>query len=416
MAGPARAPHACSGDPTGGSESSPGAWREQQLLDERRLFFVACTRASAALLITAVRSTVEDGPTPSPFVALAAGDDGVTEVHGRPHRPLTPVGVVAGLRQALADPQSSPAMRDAVWQRLQALSRTEDSRGQEIFPWARASRWWGHREWTVNETPWYDPSEPLPVSASGVQGYVQCPRRWFFEKRVRTAAPASTSVAFGNLLHLCAQAIAAGDLEPDEDRVNEVLDGVWHAVGYEPGWQARYERTQALAATRRLLTWMRNTPGEFVGAEVPFDTCLELPSGETLRVVGKADRVDREAGQLVITDFKTGKTVTKAEAASHIQMGLYRWVAELGGLGEQGRAVAQLLFLRHDPPRGQQQPGAKILRQETEDVPEWVGPILESTVAGIRAELAHARPGPWCRTCVVATSCPADPRGGEVRP
>ena len=402
----------------GGSEGdqSSGSWRERQLLDERRLFFVACTRASEALLITAVRSTVEDGPMPSSFVALAAGETGVTDVPGRPHRPLTPVGVVAGLRQVVADPQSSPALRAAVWQRLQALSGTRDSRGHEIFPWADAGRWWGQREWTLNQTPWFDPSEPLPISASGVQSYVQCPRRWFFEKRVRTTGPASAGVAFGNLLHLCAQAIAAGDLEPDEDRVNEVLDGVWHAVGYEPGWQARYERTQALEATRRLLTWLRRTPGEFVGAEVAFDSRLDLPSGEALRVIGKADRVDREGEQLVITDFKTGKTVTKAEAASHIQMGLYRWVAELGALGEPGRAVAQLLFLRHDPPRTQQLPGAKVMRQEGDDVSEWLGPILESTVAGIRGEFAQARPGPWCRTCVVSTSCPADPRGGEVRP
>jgi RecB family exonuclease len=402
----------------GGSEGdqSSGSWRERQLLDERRLFFVACTRASEALLITAVRSTVEDGPMPSSFVALAAGETGVTDVPGRPHRPLTPVGVVAGLRQVVADPQSSPALRAAVWQRLQALSGTRDSRGHEIFPWADAGRWWGQREWTLNQTPWFDPSEPLPISASGVQSYVQCPRRWFFEKRVRTTGPASAGVAFGNLLHLCAQAIAAGDLEPDEDRVNEVLDGVWHAVGYEPGWQARYERTQALEATRRLLTWLRRTPGEFVGAEVAFDSRLDLPSGEALRVIGKADRVDREGEQLVITDFKTGKTVTKAEAASHIQMGLYRWVAELGALGEPGRAVAQLLFLRHDPPRTQQLPGAKVMRQEGDVVSEWLGPILESTVAGIRGEFAQARPGPWCRTCVVATSCPADPRGGEVRP
>ena len=44
------------------------------MLEERRLFFVACARASQALLITAVRSTTEDGPAPSAFVTLAAGD------------------------------------------------------------------------------------------------------------------------------------------------------------------------------------------------------------------------------------------------------------------------------------------------------------------------------------------------------
>jgi len=399
-----------------GEQPQGAASREEQMLEERRLFFVACTRASQALLITAVRSTTEDGPAPSAFVTLAAGDKPLEEVSGRPRRPLTPVGVVAGLRQVLVDPQSSPAMRHAVWRRLQDLADTTDSRGLRMFPWADPRTWWGHRTWTSNDTPWYDADAALPMSASAVQSYLQCPRRWFLERRVRASDTASTSLAFGNILHLCAQAIAAGDLEADAQRIREVLDGVWHAVGYEPGWQARYEREQAQQATERLLTWMRNTPGEFVGAEVPFDAELVLPSGEALRAVGKVDRLDRDGDELVITDFKTGRPSTGAEVASHVQLGLYRWVAELGGLGSQGQAVAQLLFLRKDPPRSQPEDGAKVMRQETPDVPEWLGPVLESVAAGIRAELAVARPGSGCRTCVVASSCPADPQGAEVRP
>lgn len=397
-------------------DPTPAAWREQQMLDERRLFFVACTRACRALLITSVNSSSQDGPAPSPFVALAAGDDEIVEVTGRPHRPLTPVGVVAGLRQALTDRDSSPAMREAVWQRLQDLGKASDSRGHPMFPWADPRRWWGHRQWTVADAAWYDPQSPLTISASGVQSYVQCPRRWFLERRAGASQAASTPLVFGNILHLCAQAIAAGDLAPDADQVAEVLDSVWHAVGYEPGWQTRFEREQARQATTRLLTWMRNTPGEYVAAEVAFDTALDLPSGESLRLVGKADRIDRDGEQLVITDFKTGKPPTKADVASHIQLGLYRWVAELGGLGQTGQAVAQLLFLRRDPPRGQQEPGAKVMRQQSPDLPEWLGPILESVASGIRAELAVARPGAACRTCVVASSCPADARGAEVRP
>lgn len=398
------------------SGTPPTGWREQQLLEERRLFFVACTRASQAVLVCAVQSATEEGPTPSTFMSLAAGDGPVVAVQGRPHRPLTPVGVVAGLRQELDDPETSPAMRRAVWDRLQRLAACKDTRDLSIFPWADPHRWWGHRQWTQNQSPWFDPSQPLTLSASGVQSYVQCPRRWFFEKRVRASETASTRLAFGNILHLCAQAVAAGDLAPNEEDVAEVLDGVWHAVGYEPGWQARYEREQARQATERLLTWMRNTPGEFVGAEVPFDAEFPLDCGETIRVVGKADRVDLVDEQLVITDFKTGKTVTRAQVAEHIQLGLYRWVAELGALGASGQSVAQLLFLRHDPPQKQPETGAKLMRQDTADVREWLGPVLDAAAAGIRAELAVARPGPGCRNCVVATSCPADPRGQEVHP
>lgn len=391
-------------------------WREQQALEERRLFFVACTRASRALLVTAVDSSADDGPTASPYVTLAAGDLNIVTVPGRPHRPLTPTGVVAGLRQILDDPGTSPELRVAVWQRLLDLSQVSDARGLPIFPWADPRTWWGYRHWTQNPRPWFDADAPLPVSASTVDSYVQCPRRWFLEKRVRASQTATTSLAFGNLLHLCAQAIASGDLTPDAAAVAEVLDTVWHSVGYEPGWQAAYEREQAQQATQRLLAWMARLPGDFVGAEIEFDAELALPSGEALQVRGKADRVDAVDGQIVITDFKTGKTTpTKAEVAEHIQLGLYRWVADMGALGVDGQAVAQLLYLRQDPPRTQSEPGARVMRQDAADL-SWLTPVLEAAVAGLRAELAVARPGPGCRTCPVADSCPADPRGAQVRP
>ena len=395
--------------------TADAGWREQRMLEERRLFFVACTRASLALLVTAVDSSADDGPTPSTYLGLAAGNSPVVSVPGRPGRPLTPVGVVAGLRQILVDPQSSPALRASVWERIQGLREVTDARGQHVFPWADPQTWWGHRTWTQNPTPWFDPDSPLPMSASGIDAYVKCPRRWFLEKRAAATQTASTRLAFGNLLHLCAQAIAAGDLPPEEAEVQRVLDSVWHAVGYEPGWQSRFERDQAQQATVRLLTWLRQTPGEFLGAEIEFSQEVDLPSGESLRVNGTVDRLDRVAGQVMITDFKTGKKITKEAAAGHIQMGLYRWVAELGGLGEAGRAVAQLLFLRDDPPRGQREPGARVMRQDAPDL-GWLPEILDAAAAGVRAEIAVARPADGCRTCPMADSCPADPRGAEVRP
>jgi RecB family exonuclease len=391
-------------------------WRERQMLEERRLFFVACTRASRALLVCAERSSVEDGPQPSPFVAHAAGPQPVVEVAGRPGRPLTPTGVVAGLRQILSDPASSPALRRAVWERLQALSSRTDEKGREVFPWAAPQNWWGHREYTRNERPWYPPEEPLPLSASAVESYVRCPRRWFLERRVKAGEVASTRMAFGTLLHLCAEAVATGGLDADEQQIAGVLDQVWTAVGYEPGWQERFEREQAQQATRRLLTWMKNTPGEFVAAESEFTVPVTLDGEETVRLTGSADRIDRVGTQLVITDVKTGRSITAKAAAEHVQLGLYRWAAELGALGIPGEAVAQLLYIREDPPAKQSELGARVLRQDAAGVAQWVVPLLESAAAGIRGQSAPARPGDHCRQCALISSCPARPEGQEVRP
>jgi superfamily I DNA/RNA helicase/RecB family exonuclease len=396
--------------------SGGGDWREQQMLEERRLFFVACTRASEALVVTAANSSAEDGPKPSSFVALAAGSVNPVLVPGRPRRPLTPVGVVAGLRQVLLDPHASPAVKQAVYQRLLDLAQRTDASGRRVFPWADPQRWWGQRAWTVSERPWYPPDLPLTLSASAVEAYVQCPRRWFLERRAKASEAASTKMAFGTLVHLCAEAVASGQLQPDEQQIADLLDEVWEGIGYAPGWQDRYEREEAQKATRRLLTWMKHTPGEFLAAEVPFTAQIDLDDQETVTITGKADRLDEVDGQLVITDFKTGKPTTVKAGQEHIQLGLYRWAAQLGALGVPRQAIAQLLYVRHDPPARQASVGARVIEQTTADVPDWLGPVLEVAASGIRAEVAPARPGTQCRTCVVCSSCPADQQGTEVRP
>lgn len=395
----------------------PQGFREEQMLEERRLFYVACTRASRGLLITAASSDAEDGPSPSAFVTLAAGEAEPERVPGRPLRPLTPVGVVARLRSLAQDSSVSAAMRSAARSRLETLSTVADEHQRPIFPWADSRRWWGHRDWTDSGTAWFDPDEPLRLSASSVEQYVDCPRKWFLDRHVRASATSTTKMAFGNLLHLCAQAVANGNLDDDEEQIGEVLDSVWHAVGYEPGWQSRYEREEARLATKRLLAWLRNSGGEYVDAEKRFEVQLTLDGDETVIARGVADRIDRVSGQLLITDYKTGSTKPSgAEVAQHIQLGLYRWAAELGALGESGRAIAQLLYLRHDPPVRQPEHGAKLYVQDAPDVQDWLSPVIASTAAGIRAESAVARPGSACRTCHLATSCPAQAAGMEVRP
>jgi RecB family exonuclease len=161
---------------------------------------------------------------------------------------------------------------------------------------------------------------------------------------------------------------------------------------------------------------MKNTPGLLVGAEQQFCWSVDLEGDESVTVTGTADRVDRHDGRLVITDFKTGRPITRAAAAEHIQLGLYRWVAEMGALGVPGPAVAQLLYVRHDPPAKESQTGARLLQQDTPDVGAMVQPVLEAVAAGLRAEVVPARPGPHCRTCPFTVSCPARPEGAQVAP
>ncbi|MET3962537.1 superfamily I DNA/RNA helicase [Marmoricola sp. OAE513] len=92
--------------PYGSAVLLPPVTPQHLLAEERRLFYVACTRARRRLIVTAVASPDDDGDQPSRF--LEELDLTVLPVVGRPERPLSLAGLVAELRRTVADPVHDP--------------------------------------------------------------------------------------------------------------------------------------------------------------------------------------------------------------------------------------------------------------------------------------------------------------------
>ncbi len=99
------------------SELPPTAAR---IAEERRLFYVACTRARHRLVVTAVAGTEGEGDQPSRFLAELGVP--VRANPGRPRRPLTFAALVAELRRTATDPEAAPSLRDAAASRLARLA------------------------------------------------------------------------------------------------------------------------------------------------------------------------------------------------------------------------------------------------------------------------------------------------------
>ena len=88
--------------PTGSTRRRPAACgsrltSSELLADERRLFYVACTRARRRLVVTAVSSSDDTGERPSRFLAELGVD--VREVRERVPVPLSVAALVATLRR-----------------------------------------------------------------------------------------------------------------------------------------------------------------------------------------------------------------------------------------------------------------------------------------------------------------------------
>jgi superfamily I DNA/RNA helicase/RecB family exonuclease len=388
------------------------------LAEERRLFYVAATRARQRLVVTAVASPEPDGDQPSRLLRDLGVE--VRSVPGRPARPMSLSGVVGQLRSVSADPSCSPALRRMASARLARLMREVDLAGKPLFPHADPDCWWGLRDLTSTAQPLRPLEQPVALSASAISQLMQCPLSWFLSREAAGDSARSSASGFGSVIHVLAEAVARHGSEPDAEQLMQSVDAVWDQLHFEAPWVAERERDEARAALRRFVAWhVGRSDREVLATEVPFDVEIAVP-GDRTRLRGAMDRVERDSqGRIVVVDFKTGK---KAPAATSVrddpQLGAYQLAVRHDALADEAgpdvrEGGAELVHLRVDDsglPKVQSQP-AQTPGEEGRTAAEVQ---LQLAVDTVRSELFVARPGPACHHCQFTRVCPARPAGRQV--
>ncbi|MFJ5140788.1 ATP-dependent helicase [Streptomyces sp. NPDC088707] len=397
---------------------TPGAL----LAEERRLFYVAATRARDRLVVTAVKAAAEDGDQPSRFLTELGAEP--KDVPGRPRRPLAVSALVAELRATTVDPDASPALREAAAQRLAELAALTDEDGQPLVPAAHPDRWWGLFEPTRSPEPLRDRDRPVALSPSSLDNLVStCSLQWFLGREVKAAAPATAAQGFGNVVHVLADEVASGRTPADLDVLMARLDSVWDALAFDAPWKSAQEKQNARVALERFLSWhVMDRGGRTPAAsEHGFDVTLEAGAYE-VRIRGSMDRVETdEHGRAYVVDFKTGKSApTKDEVARHPQLAVYQLAVREGALDEvlDGRRPepggAELVQLRQAAP--QKEGGDALPKVQAQDplAGEWVGELLANAAGRVLDERFTPTTGQHCTNCSFRASCSAQPEGRQV--
>nr|WP_229851220.1 ATP-dependent DNA helicase [Streptomyces roseolus] len=392
------------------------------LAEERRLFYVAATRARERLVVTAVKAPAEDGDQPSRFLAELGTEP--KDVPGRPRRPLAVSALVAELRATTVDPDASPALRAAAARRLASLAALTDEDGQPMVPAAHPDRWWGLHEPTRSEVPLRDRDRPVALSPSALENLAAtCSLQWFLGREVRAAEPASAAQGFGNVVHVLADEVASGRTPADLDVLMARLDTVWDALAFDAPWKSAQEKEHARVALERFLRWhVMDRGGRTPAAsEHGFDVTLE--AGEyQVRIRGSMDRVETDAeGRAYVVDFKTGKSApTRDEVAHHPQLAVYQLAVREGALDEvlDGRRPepggAELVQLRQAAPK--KEGGDALPKVQAQRPPdgEWVGELLATAAGRVLDERFTPTAGQHCANCSFRAACSARPEGRQV--
>jgi DNA helicase-2/ATP-dependent DNA helicase PcrA len=337
---------------TGTHESSDA---RERLAEERRLFYVAMTRARDELLLSHARYGARGGRArrASPFIIEALG------------RAVEEAPTAA---PALADGLAGPA------QRLPAPATTPSSTASRL--------------------------RQLVLSFSQIDDYLTCPQRYRLRHELRVPTPPHHALNVGSALH---QAVAVANQarlrgeRPREAPVMAAFRAHWVSEGFI---SQEHEAARFMAGENALRAFLTRSAAEsgreIVAVEQPFDVRIGAD-----RVRGRFDAVSRTPDGTVITDYKSGDIRDEARARqrarSSLQLGVYA-LARHAETGERPAAV-ELHFLEGDTVGSVALADDQLARTESR---------ITTAADGIRSGDFTATPGyPACQWCPYRRICPS---------
>jgi len=186
-------------------------------------------------------------------------------------------------------------------------------------------------------------------SASALNAYVECPRRWFY--RYACAAvedPGSAASAYGTAFHLALEDFHGEFPRPNSSeesamrrRVRECI--TWAFERNRDGFETRVEFELQVRRAQRtaqryvdwLLTQAREAPFVVLGREVAAE--IELDGRPFLGYIDRLDR-DERSGGIGVVDYKTGSIAQsaaeyreKVRSFKDFQLPFYYWARTAAG-------------------------------------------------------------------------------------
>ena len=342
-----------------------------QIQEERRLFYVAVTRARHRLTLNTV---VNKRSKPSPFL-----DDILMEaqIKRRDIEQIAP----APSKEAAAPTETEPALFELPERRARVGSRIG--------------------EWAASYRP--PVPEPLEISPSGIGTLESCPQKFLFSNVWKLRGGPAAAMSFGSVMHNTIKyfigELAKGHPLPFEE-VARKFELEWTSAGFEDDYQEQEYKKDGLAQLGVFHASTLASPPNVIAQEKTFS----LPMDNNVVLTGRMDQVNRLGpGEEEIVDYKTGRPRSEEKARKDVQLSAYALAAR--EVFDWNPARLTLHFLQTNQPVSATRDDKQLKKVREE---------IQEAAADIRSGEFPAKPGFACRYCDYESICPAREQGAAA--
>jgi DNA helicase-2/ATP-dependent DNA helicase PcrA len=336
--------------------------------EERRLFYVALTRAEEHLTVTTVAE--KRGKVPV-FIEDMLLDPAIKRRDIRLLAPRVPAKSASRLIAAEPGAQLFPPL----------------STPPKIF--SRIAEW--------AET-FHPPSpEPLTLSPSAVSSYRSCAQQYLFGYLWSLREGPRATLTFGAVMHTAIKRFVdqlRRGVRLSWDEVARIYETEWKSAGFEDDYQEQGYKRDGLDQLRVFHGAILENPPQVLEQERRF----ELPLENDVVLTGRIDQINSLGNKkdVEIVDYKTGKPKKPGEAKKDIQLSIYSIAA---------REILELnpkTLVFHYLQNNERQETTRDSKQLDE-----AQKTVQAVASEIRAGSFPPDPGYHCRNCAYQPICPA---------
>ncbi len=364
--------------------------KEHHISEERRLFYVAVTRAQSKLYLLAPEKAT------SPFIKELPDILMEDQIMVKPHsNSISHSDLKSKYEQHIQKALSREAYDQVKDYSLALKAIHEHEQGRTIT--LGDSDW--ERELKRDLEQEFEPPVPgrIDLSASAIETYEKCPLKFRLGRIDGIPQTAKKpELVFGNIIHAVLQRFHEPDKDLSKDRILRLLEEEWKKGEFDYVVREEKFKEQGIDILTRYHESISNDPPHVLKTEEKFAFDIG-----PITIRGAIDRIDNTPEGITILDYKTSKTPSSAK--SNLQLAVYSMYLEqlddknIGGLP----VSASLYFLREEE---------KPLRSHsftTDQIGETKEKIIE-VAAGIKRKEFQAQTGKHCDWCDYKNlACPA---------